>query len=171
MKLKVAIILVVAAGLILGAFYMMGFRLRFGKDKLHTQGNAQGVPLATVRLLDASKTPLQSTDIRAYNGIYRALGAASDQFASWEKKNGYGSLGRDKDGKLFIPDFPIFSKVAWMYIDPVDLSLEEVRQLIQECSEVEARTDDVAVREEVSRLRSLAQEAASRSASLRFDQP
>lgn len=41
MKLKVVIILVVGAGLILGALNMMGFRLRFGKDKRHTQGSAQ----------------------------------------------------------------------------------------------------------------------------------
>ncbi len=172
MKLRVVIALIAVAALVLGALYMFGFRLRFGQDRLHSHASASGAPLATVRLLDAfSKVPMKSADIRAYNGIYETLGISSVEFAKWEKKNGYGSLGKDQEGILFIPGFPVFSKVAWMYIDPVDLSVAEVKELINECVEIESRTNDSEVKNEVSRLRALAEEADSQSALLRFDQP
>lgn len=151
---------------------MMGFNLRVGKDKLRTRSKAEGTPLGVVRLLDASTAAvLKSTDVRTFNEIYGALGMTSDGFALWEKENGYGSLGRNKEGQLFIPGFPVFSKVAWMYVDPVDLSLQEVERLVRECAEAENRTDNGAAKEELSRIRALAEEAVSRSAFLRFDHP
>lgn len=172
MKTKIAIAVLLVLGLVMGVFYMMGFRLRVGKDKLHTQSKAEGTPLGVVRLLEASTaTVLKSTDVRAFNAIYTALGVTADAFARWEKENGYGSLGRNKEGQLFIPGFPIFSKVAWMYIDPVDLSREEVAQLVLECTKAESNTDDAVAKEELNRIGALAKEAASQSATIRFDHP
>jgi hypothetical protein len=99
-------------------------------------------------MFDASTAiNLESTELRALNQIYLTLGITRDSFAQWEREYGYGSLGRNREGQLFIPGFPVFSKVAWMYVDPVDLSPREVEQLVQECTKAERSTDDVIAKE------------------------
>jgi len=172
MKTKIVTAILLLAALIIGVFYMLGLRLRVGEKNSRVQNTGTNKPLGAVRLLDASSTKiLKSTDLTAFNQIYRALGITNDRLVQWEDENGYWSLGKDKAGQLLIPGFPVFSKVAWMYIDPVDLSLEEVAQLAQECAKAESRTDDAVVKEELNRIRALAEEAVSQSAIIRFDHP
>jgi hypothetical protein len=172
MKTKIAVALLLLAVLVTGAFYMLGIRLRMGENNSNLQNTGADKPLGVVRLLDASSNKiLKSTDLMAYNQIYRALGVTNDKLVQWENENGYWSLGRDKAGQFLIPGFPIFSKVAWMYIEPVDLSLEEIAQLAQECAKAENSTDDAVTKEELNRIRALAEEAVSQSAIIRFDHP
>lgn len=172
MNAKTAVAIFLVLGLIIGVFYMMGFRLRVSNDNSQTKSRVSDTPLAVVRLLDASSDRgTKSIKLRAFNQFYGALGVTADKFARWEKENGYGSLGRNKQGQLFIPGFPVFSKIAWIYVDPVDLTFQEVEQLVQECARVELITDDVITKEELIRIREFAQEAVARSATVRFDHP
>lgn len=171
MRVKAVIALLLLLGLMIGDLYMRGFRLRVGKDKLR-DSHRTTVPVATVRLLDPlTGKSLKTTDIWAFNEIYLALGVTSEGFAKWEHVNGYSSLGKDQSGHFLIRGFPVFSKVAWMYIDPVDLSVQEVKQLVRECTAAEDSSNDAVAKKEFSRIRTLAQEAVSMSASLRFDHP
>jgi hypothetical protein len=81
------------------------------------------------------------------------------------------SLGVGTDGSLFIPDFPVLSKVAWMYIDPVDLSDSETRNLVSECERALANTDDASVSELFHQIRDLALQAIQEPKTLRFGHP
>lgn len=151
---------------------MLGLRLRMGDENSNLQDAGMDKPLGAVRLMDASATKiLKSTDLKAFIRIYRALGVSNDRLVQWENDNGYWSLGKDQAGQLLVPGFPVFSKVAWMYIDPVDLSLEEAAQLVRECAKAESMTDDAVAKEELNRIRALAEEAVLQSATVRFDHP
>jgi hypothetical protein len=81
------------------------------------------------------------------------------------------SLGVGTDGSLLIPGFPVFSKVAWTYIDHVDLSDAETRDLVSECESAVANTDDASASELFGQIHDLALEAIQESATLRFGQP
>lgn len=58
-----------------------------------------------------------------------------------------------------------------MYINPVDLTLPEVGELVEECARAASLTDDQVAKEELGRIRELAEEAVSHSGIIRFDQP
>jgi hypothetical protein len=110
-------------------------------------------------------------DIWSYDAIYAALGLTSERFADWEGRYGMDSLGVGTDGSLFIRGFPVFSKVAWIYIDPVDVSDSETRELIVECERALANTNDASASEVFRQIRDLALEAIQESATLRFGHP
>lgn len=147
---------------------MLGIRLSVGDEHLQSR-KRKDAPLGTVRLLDvASAKTLKSTDLTAYKQIYRSLGVTNERLAQWETENGYWSLGKSKSGQFLVPGF---SKVAWMYIDPVTLTPQEAEELVQECVRAEALADDPIAKEELRRIRELAQEAVSLLGIIRFDQP
>ena len=109
--------------------------------------------------------------IWAYSGIYNALGVSREAFGAWQDKYGFDSLGVGAQGEIFVPAYPIFSKVAWMYIDPVDLSQAETKALIVECERALENAKDQSTREELEAIRLLAVEAISHSAKVRFGHP
>ncbi len=150
---------------------MLGIRLSVGDEHLQSR-KGKDAPLGTVRLLDvASAKTLKYTDLTAYKKIYSSLGVTNERLAQWETENGYWSLGKSKSGQFLVPGFPVFSKVAWMYIDPVNLTPQEAEELVQECVRAEALANDPIAKEELRRVRELAQEAVSLSGIIRFDQP
>jgi hypothetical protein len=109
--------------------------------------------------------------IWSYNQIYIALGASQEAFVEWQRKYGFDSLGMGRDGELFISDYPVFSKVAWMFIDPVDLSTSETQALVAECERALISTQDEAARRELQAIKRLASEALAHSAIVRFGHP
>jgi hypothetical protein len=95
----------------------------------------------------------------------------NEKLVEWEKSYGYGSKGISPSGSLLIKGFPVFSRVVWMYVEPVDLSPEEARQLMEECSSAIELTDDVGAKRELFAIRRLAEDSISQSSVVRFDQP
>ena len=65
----------------------------------------------------------------------------------------------------------MLSKVAWTYIDPVDLSDSETRELLRECEAVIAGTIDGAACDLFVQIRDLALQAIQESGTLRFGHP
>ncbi len=90
-----------------------------------------------------------------YGPIYAALGVTSQKFEDWENRYGMDSLGIASDESLLIPGYPVLSKVAWTYIDHVDLSDSETRALISECEKAMPTVGDPSVREVLGQIRDL----------------
>lgn len=88
-------------------------------------------PLGVVEIIDAARRlPTgERIGIRAYGGIYKALGVTTDKFVAWNERYGFDRIGPGDDGSFLAPEFPVFSKVAWMWIDPVDLTASETKDL------------------------------------------
>src|SRR6266481_2117952 len=110
-------------------------------------------------------------EIRSYSAIYAAIGVTSKRLSEWQSRYGLDSLGVGENGELLAPGFPILSKVAWMFIDPVDLSDSESRDLITECEKAILRAEDSEAREELAQIRTLALTALERRAVIRFGHP
>jgi hypothetical protein len=130
-------------------------------------------PLGLVEIIDAvRRLPTgERIGIRAYGSIYNALGVTNDKFVAWQERYGFDSLGVGDDGSLLAPEFPVFSKVAWMYVDPVDLTASETKDLVAECEQAMSYTKDVAAKDELRHIRDLAVTATNKSATLRFGHP
>jgi hypothetical protein len=80
-------------------------------------------------------------------------------------------LGPGEDGEYFAPGFPVFSKVAWMFIDPVDLSSDETRDLIHECTRALQSAEDEEVGTLLRAIRELAEIALKAGDQIRFEHP
>ncbi|MBS1813330.1 MAG: hypothetical protein JSS87_00475 [Acidobacteria bacterium] len=132
-------------------------------------------PLAVVRVVAPSSVNRvlpDSVPIFAYNDIYASVGVNQSDFARWEQQNGMYSLGSEsKDGAILVPGFPILSKVADMYVDPVTLTSEETSALVEECERALPHAISETARQELEDIRLLAQRALNASAVIRFDQP
>jgi len=125
-------------------------------------------PLAIVTI---SNDPSIRVEIHAYTAIYEAIGVTASRFDEWHGRYGYDSLGVGEGGLILAPDYPVFSKVIDMFVDPVDLAWDETEQLISECCRAEVRTDDDCARRELRNIRDLAKTAIRRKAVLRFGHP
>jgi hypothetical protein len=150
---------------------LFGVRVEPRKDGLVKA--SRHVPKGQVDIIDRAQQPSGEgrVDIWSYETIYGALGITGDRFSDWEGRYGMDSLGVGTDGSLFIPDFPVLSKVAWMYIDPVDLSDSETRDLVSECERAITNTDDASASELLHQIRALALQAVQESKTLRFGHP
>ncbi len=133
----------------------------------------RSIPMGRVRMVNAAGVIVGSENvgIQEYGGLYTALGATSGMFRAWEDKYGMDSLGAGEDGSLLLPEYPVFSKVAWTYIDPVDLSREEIQELVYECERAMAPGKSAPVLRLLSDIRGLAIKAESAGATLRFGPP
>jgi hypothetical protein len=131
------------------------------------------IPMGKIRIVEPSGRLAagDSVSIPQYGLIYSALGGTREMFEKWERENGLDSPGVGIDGALLLPHFPIFSKVAWTYIDHVDLSLEETKMLVGECEEALKGLDQPGPRNLFIAIRNLALTALERSAGLRFGPP
>ena len=140
----------------------------------HSSGRSNELmaPLGIVQVIGGRQgTPRDVVGIRGYNALYRALGADKGSFAEWTNKFGFDSLGIGAFGEVFLPRFPVFSKVAWMYVDPVDLSAAETEALAVECDSALATATDPDARRELIAIRDLARKALRSEATLRFSHP
>jgi len=122
-------------------------------------------PLAIVTI---NNHPSARVEIYAYSAIYDAVGVTSERFEQWHRRYGYDSLGVGEGGLVLAPDYPVFSKVMDMFVDPVDLATNEAEQLILECCRAELRTEDEDARRELKEIRDLAVTAIRQNAVLRF---
>ena len=135
------------------------------------KANQRG-PVGRVQIIDPTQKPSsERVDIWTYGTIYGPLGVTGQRFSDWESRYGMDSLGVGSDGSLFISGFPVLSKVAWMYIDPVDLTHSETRELVSECERATANTDDPAALGLFQQIRDLALQAIKESKTLRFGHP
>lgn len=147
-------------GIVLGSFW--GAQL----------GVQQSLPLGEVRITRGGRVGLEDrVPIWTYGGIYSALGMTSKNFTDWEVRYGMDSLGVGEDGELLIPGFPVFSKVAWTYIDPVDLSQSETAALIAECERAASKASGPSEQDTFRRIRDLALKAIEESAGIHFGPP
>ncbi len=80
-------------------------------------------------------------------GTYESIGVTGDLFAAWQGL--YGIDGVGEYGSVPAPEFPVISRVAWMYIDPVALSPSETKALVGECEKAMPNVGDAAAREEL----------------------
>ena len=106
--------------------------------------------------------------IYSVSAIYAAVGIGADDFSRWHEKHGVGTLGRSKDGVLFVPDYPVLSKIAGMGIDPIELSPAETSMLIEECTRAKSRSSNEASRKDLERLIALARLAIAVGGSVTF---
>jgi len=102
------------------------------------------------------------------NEIYASVGVGPNDFSRWQEKYGYGSLGRTDEGVLFVPNYPVLSKIAWMGIDPIDLSSTETSMLIDECTRAKSKSTNPEVSAELEALITLAQKAIAEGGTVRF---
>jgi hypothetical protein len=109
--------------------------------------------------------------IHSLDDIYRSVGVGPREFSSWQERYGVGTLGRNPEGALFVPDYPVLSKIAWMGIDTIDLSSAETSMLIDECTKAKSRSVDAAASTQFESLIGLAQRAIAVKGTVRFDIP
>lgn len=102
------------------------------------------------------------------NEIYAAVGVGSNDFSQWFDKYGYMSLGRTDEGTLFVSNYPILSKMAWMGIDLIDLSSTETSMLIEECATVRSKSVHAEENAELEALIALAQKTIAEGGTVRF---
>jgi hypothetical protein len=167
----IGLLLTVATGLLIyhfGLRYIFGYRIDFERVRKVQGENAVPVQAAGVaEMFDTgSRRSIARIDITAYNQIYSAIGVGRDQFSAW--LSAHGPSGTGEHGELLAAAFPIFSKVAWMFVEPVDLTADETGSLIDECERAATRTSDSAAIRELGAIRRLAADALDRSAAIRF---
>ena len=130
-------------------------------------------PLGIVGLTDEQGLLTNSPRVGIWElgAIYSTIGAGRETFAKWEEKYGMDSLGVGEGGILLAPGFPMFSKIAWMYVDPVILSPSETKQLLNEIETLLNRVGNSDTREELEGIREVATMAIAREAPLRIGPP
>lgn len=109
--------------------------------------------------------------IYSVSDIYASVGVGPNDFSVWQEKYGFGTLGRTDKGVLFVPDYPILSKIAWMGIDSVDLSSAETSMLIEECTKARRKSTNASASAELEALIALARKAIAVGGAVRFGLP
>ncbi len=109
--------------------------------------------------------------IHSLDDIYRSVGVGPKEFSRWQEKYGVATLGRTHQGVLFVPGYPVLSKIAWMGIDTIDLSSTETSMLIDECTKAKSRSVGAAASAQFESLIELAQRAIAVKGTVRFDLP
>jgi hypothetical protein len=115
--------------------------------------------------------PRVEVPIYSVNDIYASVGIGPEDFSQWQNKYGFGSFGRTDEGVIFVPNYPVLSKIAWMGIDPIDLSSTETSMLIEECTKARSRSVNAAASMELEALIALAQKAVVVGGTVRFGLP
>jgi hypothetical protein len=81
------------------------------------------------------------------------------------------SPGVDANGEMLAPGYPVLSKVASMYIDPVTLTSAETTALVQECQRAIFNSASESAKHELEAISSLAEKALANSAVIQFGHP
>lgn len=146
--------------------------LSLNHSKMEPESRTRRSPMGEVRLINITPTGSDPRiGITTYGSLYAPLGVTRDRFADWEGKYGMDSMGIGDDGSLLIPRYPVFSKVAWTFIDYVDLSPSETEDLIAECNSAISGTQNPSARELFRQIRDLALRAVKTSMTVRFGPP
>jgi hypothetical protein len=155
--------------------YFFGVRFDFGKAGMGTHSNkTNAAPLGVVQVVLPSlseRTVTDSVGIHAFNEIYAAIGVHPQDLQRWENTHGMYSPGVDASGEMLAPGYPVLSKVASMYIDPVTLTSAETTDLVQECHRAILNSASESAKRELEAIGSLAEKALSNSAVIQFGHP
>src|SRR5277367_620045 len=121
---SVLLIAVVVICLTLKMLFGVHFHVGRPRMRAHlpTKNKQQQAPLGLVRVIVPGSPASAVTDsvgIHAFNEIYAAIGVTQEEFAEWENRHGMDSAGVDEAGNMLASGYPVLSRVAWMYIDPV----------------------------------------------------
>ncbi len=159
----------------IGLRYFLGIRFEVRKAEMGTHGNRPvSAPLGVVRAVAPGSSAATATDsvgIHAFNEIYAAIGVQPQDFERWENAHGMYSQGVDATGAMLAPGYPILSKVASMYIDPVTLTSAETSALVQECQRAILNSANESAKHELGAIGALAEKALSNSAVIEFGHP
>ena len=131
-------------------------------------------PLALVRVLvpgSSSSAFAHPVEIRAYNEIYAAIGVTQKEFVEWENRHGMDSTGMDENGNMLALGYPILSRVAWMYINPIILTPLQSAALIDECERAALLAENAFAKQELAGICALAKTAVSKSTVIEFGHP
>jgi hypothetical protein len=118
-----------------------------------------------------SEEPSVVVPIYSFNDIYASVGVGQKEFSQWQEKYGVGTFGRTDEGLLFVPNYPVLSKIAWMGIDVIDLSSVETSMLIDECTKARSRSVSAEASTELEALIALARKAIAMGGAVRFGLP
>ena len=161
-------------GVMLKSFFGIGVMRRAVDGETEGRKDRQR-PLGVMHVVDTASTnqPVtpDSVPISAYNDIYASVGVRGSDFADWRQEHGAQSLGTSPDGSLLAPSYPVFSKIAWMYIDPVTLTSTETKALIAECERAIPHATSEPAKQELRDIRALAAMASEKGAGVRFGPP
>lgn len=139
-----------------------------------SKNKQQQAPLGLVRVImpgSSAGAANDSVGIYAFNEIYGAIGVTQKEFSEWEKRHGMDSAGIDEAGNMLASGYPVLSKVAWMYIDPVTLTSAETSALIRECHQAIMNSTSESAKNELKAIIALAEKALSKSAVIQFGHP
>jgi len=173
---SVLLIAVVVICLTLKMLFGVHFHVGRPRMRAHlpTKNKQQQAPLGLVRVIVPGSPASAVTDsvgIHAFNEIYAAIGVTQEEFAEWENRHGMDSAGVDEAGNMLASGYPVLSRVAWMYIDPVTLTSAETSALIQECHRAIVNGANESAKQELEAISSLAKKALSNSAVVQFGHP
>lgn len=101
--------------------------------------------------------------------LFEPLGLSSNSRADWLNK--YGVSDSDSLGVPIIPQFPEFSKAAWMHIDSVRFNRENLPALLEECGRAEAFSVSVMAQAAFRNIGKLVEEAIKKDAEIEFGHP
>ena len=159
----------------IGLICLLGVRVELRKAEIEVHRNRQdSTPLGVVRAIvpgSSATAATESVGIHTYNEIYAAIGVQPQDFEQWENTHGMYSSGVDATGKMLAPGYPVLSKVALMYIDPIKLTRAETTALVQECQRAVLNSVNESVKHELEAISSLAEKALSNSAVIEFGHP
>jgi hypothetical protein len=137
-------------------------------ENLRTIGKRPSVVLRIVDPASSNRAVQDSVPIYASDDVYASIGVTGADFASWQQRYGMDSLGTTAEGELFIPEYPVLSKVAWTHIDSVTLTSTETMALIEECHRAAAHAVSEAAKQELESISVLARKALDHQAVIRF---
>ena len=123
---------------------------------------------AIVRAIGPSALACASASIEL-DRLLGELGLTPNRFTEWTFKYGAESLGVRPSGETLFPDFPAFSMLAWVDVDPVLMDTDQIQRLVEECDRLILSTKSADVSSQCSRLRALALCALTHQLSLKFD--
>lgn len=134
-----------------------------------TKANKHRVATAHISgAVPEAETTRVEVSLYSVNDIYATVGISSADFIKWHEQYGYGTLGQTSEGGLFVPDYPVFSKIAEMGICPIDLSQAETAMLIEECGRARERSVSAAASAELDALIALGQQAVAVNGAVSF---
>jgi hypothetical protein len=103
------------------------------------------------------------------HALYAPLGVREGDVKRWEDEHeGAWGKGFLEDGTCFVPGFPVFSTVFWMWGDFVSLAGDEIPRLIEECGRAEKLAEGTPQVELLRRIRELAERAVAEGGELEF---
>jgi hypothetical protein len=133
------------------------------KSLSRMSGNVCIVPHA-----QGASEPSACADVHLFPGVYGAIGVDENRIVKWQNENGFDSGGIDRSGQLLAPGYPIFSRLAWTVVEPVNLEGNELSELLEEAKRASLESSDPTVQANLNKLSSLAERAQAESKVLRI---